>query len=124
LSGHKLNIIDDIINIIILSVTLLVILLIKLSYHRIICLFESHYNTLHHFLSIYRGDLPVDIFIDVLYRRVNSIGNVVYKSYISSYSLTLFFFHSLFPIVIPSVYIDGIFLSMFTNRYRDEKLCR
>jgi len=123
LSGHKLNIINDIISIIIMSVTSLVVLSIKISCHRIICLLKSHYNTLHHSLNIYRGDLSINIFTDVLCRWVNSIGNVVYKSYISSYSL-VFFFIPYFPIVIPSVYIDENFLSVFTNRYRDVKLYR
>jgi len=49
LPGYKLNIIDDITNRIIPSVTLLV----KMPYHYKICLFESHYNTLYHSLDIY-----------------------------------------------------------------------
>jgi hypothetical protein len=49
LPDYKLNIIDDITNRIIPSVTLLV----KMSCHHKICLFESHYNTLYHSLDIY-----------------------------------------------------------------------
>jgi hypothetical protein len=41
-SSHKLNITNDITNLIILSITSLVILLIKISLHRMICPFESH----------------------------------------------------------------------------------
>jgi len=49
LPGYKLNIIDDITNRIIPSVTLLV----KMPCHHKIYLFESHYNTLYHSLDIY-----------------------------------------------------------------------
>ena len=58
--GHKLNIIDGIIP----SVTL------SEKYHVTIrfIFFESHYNTLCISLVIYRENLSVDIFTDVLYR--------------------------------------------------------
>ena len=92
---HKLNNTDDITSRIIQSVTSLVILSVKIPCHYIICLFESHCNTLHHSLGIYRENLSVDIFTDIFYHRVNYIGNVLCKSYTSLYCLT-FFFHSLF----------------------------
>jgi hypothetical protein len=123
LPDHKLNITDDITSRIIQSVTSLVILSVKIPRNHMICLFESHCNTLHHSLGIYRGNLSINIFTDVFYHRVNYIGNVLCKSYMSLYCLP-FFSIPYFPTTIPSVYTDGIFLSVFTNGYRDEKLYR
>jgi len=45
LPSHKLNIIDGITNKIILLVNPSIILLVKISHHRTICLFESHCNS-------------------------------------------------------------------------------
>jgi hypothetical protein len=59
--------------------------------------------------------------MDVLYRQVNSISNVVCKSYMTSYYLALFFI-SYFPTTIPSVYTERIFMSVFTNGYKDRKI--
>jgi hypothetical protein len=123
LPDHKLNNTDDITSRIIQSVTSLVILSVKIPCHYIICLFESHCNTLHHSLGIYRENLSVDIFTNIFYHRVNYIGNVLCKSYTSLYCLT-FFFIPYFPTAIPLVYTEGIFLSVFTNGYRDEKFYR
>jgi hypothetical protein len=70
--GYKLNISDDITDKIILLVNPSIILLVKMSCNRMICLFESHCNS----------------------------------------------------VVIPLVYTKRTFLSVFTNGYRDEKLCQ
>ena len=58
-----------------------------MSRHIQFVFFESHYNTLRNSLDIYREKFSVNIFIDVLYRRVNSIYSAIYKSYTSSYCL-------------------------------------
>jgi hypothetical protein len=62
--GHKLNIIDGITDGIIPSVTP------SVKYHVTIwfIFFESHYNILCISLGIYRENLSVGIFTDVLYR--------------------------------------------------------
>ena len=53
LSGHKLNITNDIIDVIILSITLSIILSVKIPSHHTICIFKSYCNTLCHSLGIY-----------------------------------------------------------------------
>jgi len=58
LSSYKLNIIDDITHGIILLVTLLV----KISCHHKICLFESHCNILYHSVDIYRIKFSVNVY--------------------------------------------------------------
>lgn len=50
--SHKLNINDEIIDIIIPSITSLVILLVKILRYRMIYLFKSHYDTFHYFFGI------------------------------------------------------------------------
>ena len=47
--------------------------------------------------------------------RLKFIGNSVCKNDTSSYFLA--FFHSFFPIVIPSIYTDKIFFSVCTEGY-------
>jgi len=61
-SGHKLNITNNITDEIILSVTPPVILLVKISCHHMICLFESHCNTLHHSSCIYRENVSIGVY--------------------------------------------------------------
>ena len=62
IANHELNIINDITDIIIPSVTSLVILSVKLSCHRTICFFELHYNTHRHSLGIYRENFSVGVY--------------------------------------------------------------
>ena len=61
--------------------------------------------------------------MDVLYRWVNSIKNVVYKIYMPSYYLA-FFFIPYVPTAIPLVYTDEIFMSVFTDEYMDGEFCQ
>jgi hypothetical protein len=62
IANHELNIIDDITDIIIPSLTLSVILSVKISCHHMICLFELHYNTHRHSLGIYRENSSVGVY--------------------------------------------------------------
>jgi len=80
------------------------ILSIKISCHRTIFFFKCHCNT----LSIYQENFSISVFTNVLYHQVNSIGNVICKSYMSLYYLA-FFFIPYFPTAILSVYIKRIF---------------
>jgi hypothetical protein len=91
-SGHKLNITDRIIS----SVTSLVILLVKISRHRMICFFfnltviPSVYTEKSFPLAYYGCTLPSGYVF----------GNVICKSYISSYCLVFFPFF-IFPLQFP-----------------------
>jgi len=69
--SHKLNIIDDITNIIILLATSLVILSIKISCHHMICLFESLCNILWHSLPQY---IPKKFVCGHIHRHILTLG--------------------------------------------------
>jgi hypothetical protein len=58
-----------------------------MSHHIWFAFFESHCNTLHNSLDIYREKFSVNIFINVLYRQVNFVNSAIYKSYTPSYCL-------------------------------------
>jgi hypothetical protein len=62
---------------------------------------------------------PLAYLRDVLYLQVNSVGNVVYKNYKSSYCLAFFYF--LFSQCNSLCIYRGSFLSVFTDRYMDGK---
>lgn len=71
-SGHKLNIFDGLTDGIILVVTPSTILLVSMSRHRTIFLYESHCNIVCNVINIYRHNFFVGIFT---YRRSNYFGN-------------------------------------------------
>jgi len=98
-SNHKLNITDWLTDKIILMVTQLAILSVKISCHHMICLLESHCNTLRNVAGIYWQKFFVSIFTDRFYRRVNFIDNVVCKTYMLSYYLVFLFLF--FPLQFP-----------------------
>jgi hypothetical protein len=89
-----------------------------MPHHHKICLFESHYNTLHNVVGIYWWNFSISIFTNEFYRRFNSVGKVICKTYMSLYCLD-FFIHS-FSITIPSVYTVRIFLLVFTDGFTME----
>ena len=106
---HKLNIINERINEIILMVTLLAILSVKMSFYHTICLLESHYNTLCKVQHIRKKVIC----------QVNFVGNFICKTYMSSYFwLFLFLFFSLW---FPRYYTIGIFLLVCIDRFSDRK---
>jgi hypothetical protein len=72
-SGHKLNITDELTDKIILMVTPSTILSVEMSRHRMICLLESHCNTLRNVTGIYWREFFVGIFTDKFYHQVNFI---------------------------------------------------
>ena len=71
-----------------------------MSRHHTVCVLESHYNTIHNVANIYWWKFFVSIFMNEFYYQVNSIGNVVCKTYTSSYCLAFFLF-LLFPPRLP-----------------------
>jgi hypothetical protein len=71
-SSHKLNITDGLIDRIILVVTPSTILLVSMSRHRTICLYESHCNIVRNVVNIYRHNFFVEIFT---YRQSNYVDN-------------------------------------------------
>ena len=60
------------------------ILLIKILYHRTICLLKFHYNTLLNVTNIYRQKFFAGVLTDGFYRWINSINNVVCNIYMPS----------------------------------------
>jgi hypothetical protein len=92
-SGHILNITDRFTDEIILMVTPSTIQSVSMPRHCTICLFKSH---------------------------CNSIGNYVCKNL---HAIALFgFFIPSIPTVIPSIYTDDIFPSVFTNGVSNGKI--
>jgi hypothetical protein len=88
-----LNITDRFTDGIILTVISLVIISVSVSRHYIVCLFESHFN---------------------------SIGNCINKKL---HVISLFgLFYSFYCDWIPSVYTNDIFSSMFTDGVSDGKI--
>jgi hypothetical protein len=81
-----------------------------MSHHCMICLLESHCNNICNVAGIYRWKFFVSIFTGKFYHRVNFVGNIICKTYMSSY---YDFFYSSLPTMIPSVYTMEIFLSVF-----------
>lgn len=71
-SSHKLNITDGLIDRIILVVTPSTILLVSMSRHHTICLYESHCNIVRNVVNIYRHNFFVEIFT---YRQSNYVDN-------------------------------------------------
>jgi hypothetical protein len=76
-------------------------------------------NNLRNVVGIYRRKFFVKIFMDEFYHRNNFVGNVVCKTYTSSYCLP--FFISFFPTAILSVYTIKIFLFVFIDGFNDKK---
>jgi hypothetical protein len=93
-SGYILNITHGLTDGIILMVTPSAILSVSMSRYCMVCLFESH---------------------------CNSIGNDVCK-HLHVIVLFSFFIHSI-PTGIPSVYTDNIFSSVFIDRVSDGQIC-
>jgi hypothetical protein len=96
-----------------LSLVQSVILFVKSITSLYVLPFESHYNIVCNSISIYQEIIPISIFMDELYRWVNSVSKAVGKSYTSSYFLAFFILSSLTTILL--VYTDEMFLSVFTN---------
>jgi len=76
-------------------------------------------NNLCNVICIYRRKFFVKMFMDEFYHWNNFVGNVVCKTYTSSYCLP--FFIPSFLIAILSVYTIKIFLFVFIDGFNDKK---
>jgi hypothetical protein len=86
----------------------------KMSHHCMICLFEHHCNIFRHSLGIYQENLFVGVFSEVII--VGLIPSVMlFITVTCLHVVWLFFFISYFPTVIPLIYNQRIFLSVFTD---------
>jgi hypothetical protein len=113
-SGHKLNINDGIADEIILSITLLIILSVKISRHRMICFFFNPIVIPSIIFSIYIKKIFLSTYLRT-YFTLGLILLVMLSVKVLRHHTVWLFFILYFPPSILSVYTEGIFLSVFTD---------